>query len=92
MLKAKRRRLRQIESVVSLPQGTLYRALYMEFSANRRVVVNGCCRIGRYEQNIVTLETVDGTVTFEGDALCIECIENGGAVVSGNICTVSFGE
>lgn len=92
MLKAKRRWLRRIERAATLPEGTLYRALYMEFSANRRVVVNGCRRIDRYEQNTVTLDTVDGTVTFEGDALCIECIENGGAVVSGHICTVSFGE
>ncbi len=92
MLKAKRRWLRRIERTVALPQGTLYRALYMEFFANRRVVVNGCRRVGKYEQNTVTLDTVDGAVTFEGDALCIECIENGGAVVSGRICTVSFGE
>ncbi len=92
MRNRKRRWLRRVERVVALPEGTLYRALYMEFSANRRVVVKGCRRICKYEQNTVTLDTVDGTVTFEGDALCIECIENGGAVVSGHICTVSFGE
>lgn len=91
-MKKRRQPLSQtIERAFSLPNGTLERALYMEMYAYRRAVVKGCRRITRYEQNTVTLDTVDGTVTFEGDALCIERLQEDGAVVSGRICTVSFG-
>ncbi len=73
-----------------MPEGTLCRALRMEFTGNRRIVVEGCLRILQYDEDRIRLHTVEGDVTFDGETLSVNCLMNGSAVVSGHIVTVSF--
>jgi sporulation protein YqfC len=81
-----------MERTLCIPEGTLYAALRMEFTANRRVVVEGYRRILQYEEHRIVLDTVEGQVAFEGDALCVNCLEDHRAAVGGHILTVSFAE
>lgn len=92
MRKRKQKLLTRMEHTLRMPEGTLARTLRMEFTANRRVIVEGCRRILQYDEDRITLDTVEGEVTFEGDALCVNCLAGGSAAVSGHILSVSFSE
>lgn len=84
--------MRRMERTLRMPEGTLTRTLRMEFAGNRRVVVEGCRRILQYDEDRITLDTVEGAVAFEGELLCVNCLAGDSAVVSGGILTVSFKE
>ncbi len=81
---------KRLETALELPDGTLHRSLRMELSGNRRVVVEGCRRILQYDEDRIRLDTVEGAVCFEGEALRVNCLSGGSAVVTGCIVTVGF--
>lgn len=82
--------LKRVEHSLHMPQGTLCAALRMEFTANRKVIVEGYRRILQYDEQRILLDTAEGEVAFEGDALCVNCLSGSVASVSGHIATVSF--
>lgn len=89
--KHRRKRLaRHLEAAFELPDGTLCRTLRMELTANREAIVEGCQRVLQYEEDRISLDTVDGEVRFEGENLCVNCLVGGNAVVSGHILTIGF--
>lgn len=89
----KRRRVRlakRLETALELPEGTLYRSLRLELSGNKQAIVEGCRRILQYDEDCIRLDTVGGAVCFEGEALCVNCLSGGSAVVTGRFITVGF--
>lgn len=88
----KKRLLKQLEKTFCLPQGALSPILRLEFTSNRDVIVEGCRRIMQYEEHRIRLETVEGLLTFEGDALCVNCLAGDKVSVSGYIVSVFFAE
>ncbi len=82
--------LRHTERRLGMTEGMLCPVLCMEFTANRQVIAEGCRRVSEYDQNRIVLDTVEGAVAFEGDALCINALGGGKAQISGRILTVSF--
>lgn len=83
---------KRLEHTFEMPAGTLYPALRMELSGNRKAVIEGCLRVLQYEPCRIRLLTVGGEVLFEGDELCIAQLEAGCAVVEGRFCTVGFSQ
>lgn len=89
--KHRRRHLaRRLETVFELPDGTLSQTLRMEMTANREAIVEGCRRVLQYDEDRISLDTVNGEVCFEGENLCVNCLVGGNAVVSGHILTIGF--
>ncbi len=89
----KRRKIpltKRLETALELPDGTLCHSLRVEMSGNRRAAVEGCRRILQYDENCIRLDTVEGALRFEGDALRVNCLSGGNAVVTGQIATVGF--
>lgn len=81
---------KRLERALELPTGTLCASLRIEFSANRRAVIEGCRRVLRYDEDCIRLETVEGEISFEGERLCVNCLSGGSAVVTGRFVTVGF--
>lgn len=82
----------KLERTLELPCGTLYPALRIELSANRRAVVEGCRRVLCYTDTHIRLRTVDGDIDFEGENLRVDCFADGHAVVSGRFVHLGFSE
>lgn len=86
----RKRLLKRMEHTLRMPEGALCRILRMEFTGNRQVIVEGYRRILQYDEDRIRLDTAEGEVTFEGDALCVNCLAGGKAMVSGHIVNVAF--
>lgn len=80
----------RMERALELPCGTLTSAARMELSGNRRVVVEGCRGILEYEEGQIRLSTASGEVRFMGRDLCMNCLTEDSAVVTGVILSVEF--
>ena len=75
-----------------MPTGALCPVLQMEFTANRKVLIEGVRRIVQYDEHHIRLQTVNGTVTFEGDGMQVDCLTCEKARITGCILSLSFGE
>lgn len=62
----------------------------MEWTGNRRVVMEGCRRVLEYEEDCIQLETEDGVVRFMGQQLRVDCLITGCAVVTGTVLSLEF--
>lgn len=80
----------RLERALELPAGTLTGGGRMELTGNRRAVVEGCRRVLEYEEDCIRLETEDGVVRFRGRDLCVNCLTDRCAVVSGTVLSVEF--
>ena len=80
----------RMERALELPCGTLTSAARMELSGNRRVVVEGSRGILEYEEGQIRLSTASGEVRFMGRDLCMNCLTEDSAVVTGVILSVEF--
>ena len=81
---------RRLEQGLDLPTGVLSTAPRMEFSGNRRVVIEGCQSILEYDEDRIRLRTALGEVRFLGSRLRMVCRTSEHAVVSGHLLSMEF--
>lgn len=62
----------------------------IEISGNREMIVDGCKGIVEYEETIIKLSLGDLVLSLSGDNLLIKSFDNSVAVISGQICEISF--
>lgn len=62
----------------------------LEFSGNRRVVLEGSTGVVRYSDNVVIINTRMSPVTFKGRGLSINCISTTCVIIEGFILSVEF--
>ena len=80
----------RVEQALELPAGTLTGGGRLELTGNRRAVVEGCRRVLEYEEDRIRLQTEDGVVRFMGRDLCVNCLTDGCALVTGILLSVEF--
>lgn len=86
----KERWLGRVEHALELPAGVLTAAPRMEFSGNRRVLVEGCKRILECDEDCIRLCTANGILRFTGRELCMACRTAEYAVITGRVSAVEF--
>lgn len=79
-----------VERVLDLPTGVLTEASRMELSGNRRVLVEGCRGIMKYDEDQIEIRTAAGTVRFTGRQLCMTSLNPICAVITGRLLSVEF--
>lgn len=80
----------RVERALELPVGAITGAARIEVSDNKRAVVEGCKGILEYDENVIRLNTGGGFVRFTGSNLCVSCLTENSAVVTGIIAAVEF--
>lgn len=78
------------ERMLRVPTGVLAAVTRMELSGNRRVLIEGCRGIVRYDEDVIELRTVDGTVRFTGRELCMTNLNPACAVITGRFVSLEF--
>ncbi|MGN0171998.1 MAG: YabP/YqfC family sporulation protein [Acutalibacteraceae bacterium] len=81
---------KKVEQVLEIPDGAISGEVRMEFSGNRQVIIEGCCGILQYEEELIRLHTRSGELRFCGSALKMGCLSEDGAVISGRILSMEF--
>lgn len=81
---------RQVESLLELPEGMLGHCTRMEWTDNRRVLMDGCCAITEYEDDRVEVVIAGGTVRFWGQNLQLNCLTADSLLLTGQIQSVEF--
>ena len=69
---------------------SLGRRPYLELSADRQLLIEGCGGILAYEKDRVELSAGRLTVTVHGDGLTIRSLQEGTALISGIITAVEY--
>ena len=80
----------RVEQILELPSGSLSGSARIELSGNRRAVVEGCRGIMEYEDGLIRLNTTSGMVRFIGRDLCMSCLSEDSAVITGYILSVEY--
>lgn len=76
---------------LDLPLSVVEDLSYMEVLGNSRIVLDGCKGVLDYGESLVRIGLAKGTVQFCGDNLCFKALNNGQAIIEGNIITIEFG-
>lgn len=83
-------RAEKLEQALRLPVGALDNTARMELSGNRRVLVEGCRGIVKYDEDGIELRTVGGVVRFIGRELCMNSLNPACAVITGRLLSLEF--
>ena len=83
---------RRIESLLEIPQGTISKTVRIELTGNRRALVEGCAGILEYDEHIVRLNTAQGPVIFTGQQLCLSCLTEDNALLTGTLISLEFSQ
>ena len=78
------------ERMLAMPIGVLSAVSRMELSGNRRVLIEGCRGIVRYNEDAIELRTLDGAVRFTGRELCMTNLNPSCAVITGRFVSIEF--
>lgn len=62
----------------------------MEIDGNRRVILDGKCRIAEYEEDCIRLETAHGNICFRGRELRLTDFERQATTVTGRLMSIEF--
>ncbi len=62
----------------------------IELLGNREIVVEGCKGVVEYDENTIRLSLGESVLAICGDDLLIKSFDSDVAVISGNICGISF--
>lgn len=81
---------RRVESLLELPDGVLGHCTHMEFTDNRRVLLDGCCDILEYEDDQVKVAVAGGAVRFLGRDLCLNFLTADSLLITGRLLSVEF--
>lgn len=75
---------------VDLPVDFCSGNVHLEFSGNREVVVEGCCGVLEYDENITTLDLGKMKIRFLGRDIELRNFTEHSVIVDGFISTVEF--
>lgn len=89
-MKSKTRKAERVEAMLRVPVGTLTDASRIELSGNRRVLIEGCRGIIRYEEDEIEIRTDSGQVRLSGRELCMTSLNPVCAVVTGRLLSLEF--
>ncbi len=81
---------RRVEETLALPEGILGHCTRMEWTDNRRVLLEGCCEIREYEDDRVEIAVAGGRVRFWGQALALTCLTADSILLTGKMQSVEF--
>lgn len=62
----------------------------IEMLGNRELIVDGCKGVVEYGENLIKLSLGGNVLSLSGDNLVINSFDNSVAVISGQICEISF--
>ena len=62
----------------------------IEMLGNREMIVDGCKGVVEYDENIIKLSLGEYVLSLSGDNLLINSFDNSVAIISGQICEISF--
>ena len=85
-----KRTAEKTERVLDLPSGVLTDGTRMELFGNRRVLIEGCKGVVKYDEDCVQLRTTEGTVRFLGCEMGMTSLHPTCAVVTGRMTAVEF--
>lgn len=78
------------EQVLDLPTGALATNVRIELMGDRRVLIEGCQGIVRYDEDQIQIRTVGGVVRFTGRELCMTNLNAACSVIVGRILSLEF--
>lgn len=81
---------RRVENALDLPVGVLTAAPRIEFSGNRRALIEGCESILEYNEDCIRLRTAIGVIRLSGRELCLHCRTSEHAVITGRFLALEF--
>ena len=81
---------KRMEDVLEIPGGSITGEVHLDFSGSRQVIVEGCCGILQYDEDLIRLHTLSGELRFRGNALKMGSLSKEGAVISGRILSMEF--
>ncbi|MBQ9414733.1 MAG: YabP/YqfC family sporulation protein [Clostridia bacterium] len=81
---------RRIEEALEIPDGLLTGDVHLDMAGNRRVIVEGCCDVLQYDEDVIRLRTRSGELRFRGSELCMGSLNKEGALISGRLLSVEF--
>ncbi len=91
-MRTKRHVGQRVENAMNLPKGTLVGAAFIELEGNTRAVISGCKGICLYSEDCVSLRTAQGVVAFYGRNMEMGCLSVDGAIVTGCLQRIEFGD
>ncbi len=94
MKKKSCRREKIIDSIsknLDLPQDAIAGYAHVEINGNREAIIDGCCGVLEYGDNIIALNTGRLTVRICGCELSIISMQNGQAIIKGIITGIDYG-
>ncbi len=62
----------------------------IEMLGNREMIIDGCKGVVEYDEAIIKLSLGEYVLSLSGDNLLINSFDNSVAVISGQICEISF--
>lgn len=75
---------------VDMPVDLITGNAHLEFSGNREVVVEGCCGVLEYDENVTTLDLGKMKIRFLGRNIQLRNFTDHSVIVNGFISTVEF--
>ena len=62
----------------------------IEMLGNREIIIDGCKGVVEYDETLIKLSLGDNVLSLSGDNLIIKSFDSSVAVISGQICDISF--
>lgn len=62
----------------------------IEILGNREMIIDGCKGVVEYDETIIKLSLGEYVLSLSGDNLLINSFDNSVAIISGQICEISF--
>ena len=81
---------KRMEDVLEIPSGALTGEVHLDFSGSRQAIIEGCCGILQYDDELIRLNTRSGELRFRGSALQMGSLSKEGAVISGRLLSLEF--
>ena len=85
-----KRTAEKTERVLDLPSGVLTDGTRMELYGNRRVLIEGCRGIVKYDEDSIQLKIAEGVVRFLGCEMSIARLHPSCAAITGNLTAIEF--
>ncbi len=62
----------------------------IEMLGNREMIIDGCKGVVEYDETLIKLSLGNNVISISGDDLVISSFDNNVAVISGQVCGISF--
>lgn len=84
------KKIKQEKSRVDIPVEFMYNLPIIEFTGNRRVMVEGSTGVLQYESEVVRINTNAMVIAFSGRGLTLKCISPTSIIIEGFITNTEF--